>query len=292
MPVFSHVHSEKLLEFFSEIAVVAKAAKIRDILIENLFWNGTLLKAIDQENFFVGDFAENIRYQASEYGQLEKNTVVADRQLQDSGAVKFFNPNGGGKRVMFVGNSITLHGKRPEIGWNGAWGMAASSREKDYVHRLMAAISEQSPDAAFCICQVAEWEMKYKNGKSVYHKYENARNFDADIIVMRFVENCPKIDFDREIFQKETLDLLQYLNPTGQTKIFLTTGFWHHPGDEGIAELARKFGLPLIELGDLGELDEMKAVGLFEHSGVANHPGDRGMEEIARRIFNSVKQHL
>ena len=226
------------------------------------------------------------------YMQMDKNTVSATEQLKDTGYIKFFNYDGKGKRVIFVGNSITLHGKKAEIGWHGEWGMAASSKEKDYVHLLMSAICEKSPDCSFCICQVAEWERRYKSGKSVYDLFENARGFNADIIVMRFVENCPKNDFDKLIFKKETVDLLQYLNPSKNAKIILTTGFWRHPADDGIVEIAEELNLPLVKLGDLGEKDEMKAIGLFEHSGVANHPGDLGMKEIADRIFEILKYYL
>ena len=45
---------------------------------------------------------------------------------------KAFDPAGKGPRVLFVGNSITLHGPRPQIGWTNNWGMAASARDKDY----------------------------------------------------------------------------------------------------------------------------------------------------------------
>ena len=216
----------------------------------------------------------------------------AANQLKQTCPVRFFNPMGMGKRIMFVGNSITLHSKKTDIGWYGEWGMAASSIENDYVHRLMSAICEKDPDCAFCICQVAEWERQYKNGKSLYNLFENARDFNADIIVMRFVENCPKNDFDKQAFKKETIDLLQYLNPSKNAKIILTTGFWRHPADAGIAELAKELNLPLVKLGDLGEKDEMKSIGLFEHSGVANHPGDLGMENIADRIFDVLKNYL
>jgi hypothetical protein len=46
-------------------------------------------------------------------------------------------------RILFLGNSLTLHGPKPEIKWTGNWGMAASAQDKDYVHLLTAAINGQ-----------------------------------------------------------------------------------------------------------------------------------------------------
>ena len=224
------------------------------------------------------------------FAQMKKNTVDSKNQLKDSKVVRFKNPQGTGARVMFVGNSITLHGIAPHIGWNLECGMAASCEENDYVHLLMDKVNAVRPDSAFCICQLADWERLYKNGSQTHHNYENACDFDADIIIARFIENCPADNFDNEIFKREMDALLNYLNKSKRAKLIVTTGFWRHPGDAAILEYAKEKNIPCVELGDLGEMDEMKAIGLFEHEGVANHPGDLGMKHIAERIFVEIKK--
>jgi hypothetical protein len=170
--------------------------------------------------------------------------------------------------------------------------MAASSREKDYVHLLESAVKKLDGDASFCVCQVADWERSYKNGSEVFSLYGKAREFGADIIVLRFVENVNPREFDPESFKSELKKLIEFLNGTGKAQLIFTTSFWKHPADAQIRTLAEELGAPCVALGDLGEDDSMKAVNLFDHKGVANHPGDKGMEAIANRIFEVVKRYV
>jgi len=224
----------------------------------------------------------------NKFTQMKKNTVSSENQLKDSESIRFINPGGKGRRVLFAGNSITLHAPKTDIGWNANWGMAASAKENDYVHLIINEVKKSDPDAAFCISQVAAWEGGYKQGSEIHAKYADARAFDADVIICRFIENCSAKDFDEEVFAKEYAAFVDYLNLSGKAKIIVTTGFWHHPGDDELRKFAAKNGYDLAELGDLGEKDEMKAIGLFEHEGVANHPGDKGMQAIAARIMDNM----
>lgn len=223
------------------------------------------------------------------YEQIGKNTVKATNQLKESSYVSFENPEGKGIRVLVVGNSITRHGIAHDIGWHNDWGMVASSKDKDYVHQLISKINLVKEDAAYCICQVASWERGYKEGtEKFYEVYQGAHNFCADIVIFRFIENCLFDGWNDQKFKLELEKLLQYFNPSGNAQIVISTGFWHHCGDEAIREFAMEHDISLVELGDLGEKDEMKAIGLFEHEGVANHPGDLGMKKIAERIFEKI----
>jgi len=226
------------------------------------------------------------------YSQIKKNTVSSENQLRVGESVFIDNPDGKGKRVMFVGNSITLHGPNESLGWFNRCGMAASSLDKDYVHILMSNVQAKDSDASFCICQAAGWERGYKEGAPAMEKYEAARDFEADVIVMRIIENCKVAEFDAEVFFEQYDEFIKYLNKTGKAKIILTTGFWKHPGDEQIKLTGEKNSYPCIYLGDLGEDDAMMAKGLYEHAGVAMHPGDKGMENIAKRIWQELEKEF
>ena len=97
-------------------------------------------------------------------------------------------------------------------------------------------------------------------------------------------------NFDKDTFYREYQNLIDYLNPAGKAKIILTTGFWKHPGDDTIIRIAKEREYPYIYLGELGEDDKMKAIGIFEHTGIANHPGDLGMKHIAELIWEKIKE--
>ena len=218
--------------------------------------------------------------------QIDENTVEVTHQNKAVQRVRYYNKEGKGLRVMFAGNSITHHTPAQSIGWHFDWGMAASAPEKDYVHLCMAEINKTNPDAAYCVCGAGRWESSWKDGESVYDEYRAAREFGADVIVLRFVENCAK-DGDPAHFYREYEKYIDFINGTGKAKLIVTTGFWTHPMNDTIRTFAENKGWPLVELSDMGGNPEMKAIGLFEHKGVAAHPGDKGMAEIARRIMQA-----
>lgn len=219
---------------------------------------------------------------AVEFDKMNENTVKAENQV--SLYTVLYNENGKGQRILFLGNSITRHEPNEEIGWLYNHGMSASKPENDYVHKVIAALPT---DNAYCTCQVSKWEYNHYF-QNEFSRFEEARDFGADIIVARFVENCQKRNYDPVEFERGYRALLDYYNPSGKAKIVYTSGFWKHPADAIIERIAKERGMPFVYLGDLGQMDEMKALGLFWHSGVAVHPGDAGMAEIAKRITKAI----
>lgn len=267
----------------SREGVVYSAIRVSDVTVSGV--------PMTAENAFlsvdpsVKDFT---LMEKDEYRELRKNTVLAENQVRAGENILLENADGTGLRVLFLGNSITLHGVAPSIGWYRYHGMAASAREKDYVHLTEQAILKRDPQASFCICQGADWERSYRDPSARMSRFETARAFRPDVIVMRLIENCPADGFDHARFKENLAGLLSYLDGTGKAKVVLTTGFWRHPGNDAIREFAAERRLPLAELDDLGDNPAMKAVGLFTHTGVANHPGDLGMAKISERILEKL----
>lgn len=214
---------------------------------------------------------------------LITNDVPAVGQLKGSDCISFETTENADIKLLFLGNSITRHGKAENLGWCGDWGMAASSKENDYVHKLISKFCQKGIKVSVCIANLSDWE-RTRNMDLLFTKYSSALRFNADYVIVRLGENaCPdKYLSEFELCYGELTDLFS----RNGAKIVLTDLFWEYePFDNFVAELAKARGYAFAEIHDLGNDDEMKAIGKFSHNGVAVHPGDKGMAEIAERIF-------
>lgn len=213
------------------------------------------------------------------------NTVDAGRQVSDDKIVKIVR-NNGKLRVTFLGNSITRHMEKPEIGWFHDWGMAASKAENDYVHIIVKALEEKYGPVDYCMCALGIWEREYWN-TSLLDKYQSAVDFKADIVIVRIAENVWGV---RD--KLEELPLAGYWEnmikhfTNSDTKIVVTDDFWSYaPIDDAIHEVCAKNNYTLVKLGELGANAANKALTEYEHEGVSIHPNDAGMRAIAEKIL-------
>ena len=214
---------------------------------------------------------------------IKNNTVSAVNQMVNSSEVSFLGKQNAKIRILVVGNSITRHGPKKDIGWDGDWGMAASAPEKDYVHRLYAKLVESGRDVYMRIRQCAFWERNYLN-EDILSYYEEERAFDAHIVVFRLGENVP---LDVKPFFNQALEkFITYICPNG--RVIFSTCFWENPIiDEEIKLLAYNRGEECVDCCFSKEERNM-AIGKFEHKGVSIHPSDYGMELIAAKIFEKL----
>ena len=222
----------------------------------------------------------------------ERNTVSASGQTDDYDIVRIVD-QGAPRNVLFVGNSITRHKPKPEIGWDHDWGMAASCEENDYVHVAVRLIEQKLGPVNYCTACCGEWERHYWEDETRLSDWKAARDFAADIVVIRIGENVWGIrdKLNEYPFRPHYERMVRYFASAPWAKVIITDLFWEDFGiNEDIRRTAQENGYAFVHLGDLGarDRDEYKAIGKFWHGGVAIHPNDEGMRLIAGRIAEKI----
>ncbi len=191
-------------------------------------------------------------------------------------------------KILFVGNSITLHGKLEKAGWMNNCGMAASEPDKDYVHLVVQKIREKyDPNVTYGILQVANYEREFfETTPEEMYKSRNAADLRADIVIMFFGANTPKTYEEMEnkpkTFGQAYEDLRNYLKIEGVNTIYHSMGFYVRDMlDAEKKAVADKYGEMYIDMRDIRERDDTH--------GRYNHPGDIGMAAIADRFFEAIE---
>ncbi len=200
-----------------------------------------------------------------------------------------------GERVLFVGNSITLHGPSAKIGWTGNWGMAASAAEKDYVHLVVDAIGKlRGRKPEFRVANVAGFERAYETF-DVAAKLPEEIAFQADTVIVAIGENVPGLPTDeaKAAFTRSVERMLSLLKGPRGAKVYVRSCFWQNAAkDAALREACTKIGGVFVDISALGkdEANYARAERKIAHEGVARHPGDRGMQAIAEAIIAAMRQ--
>lgn len=200
----------------------------------------------------------------------------------------------GAFKVLIYGNSIALHGPKPSIGWTNSWGMAASAREKDFAHLVVAALEERRGERAdFRIRNLATLERNYTASLDSFPELAADVAWAPDYVVVAIGENAPTIDEAAEPVYTDFLASLArpLVESAKHPPVVLRSPFWRNVAKARCTErAAARVGARYADASALADAAENKAIGLFSHSGVANHPGDLGMRRLADLILAALAQ--
>lgn len=229
-------------------------------------------------------FAATVRAEKSDaekYASTEMNATSAEAASVRQGGV----------RVVFIGNSITLHGAAPKIGWTNVWGMAASAAEKDYVHLVTRGIEAKTGRKADVrVRNLAAFERAYRTW-DIDAGVGDLVAFAPDYLVFALGENVPNLTTadDQAAYRAAFRKLVAaFLKTERKPKVVVRGVFWPNGvKDAQMSAVAKELVVDFVRT-DVANEPGMQAKGLFAHPGVAGHPGDKGMAETARRILAAL----
>ena len=224
-----------------------------------------------------GEMSDAERHHSTE---MNSTAYAADRRTD------------GGVKVLFIGNSITLHGPNAAIGWTNNWGMAASAADKDFVHLVTREVERRlGRRADLVVRNYANFERDFSSWD--WSKTEELAKEDPDVLVIALGENVRSLkgESDRLAWRDAFKRLLgAFLDGRNTKPLAVVRGsFWPDADkDWAMAYAASDYAIPFVK-SDVYTQPGMDASDAgFSHPGVKAHPGDRGMAEIAARIVEGL----
>ncbi|WP_395803910.1 SGNH/GDSL hydrolase family protein [Daejeonella sp.] len=195
------------------------------------------------------------------------------------------------KNILVFGNSITIHPPNSSVGWFGNYGMAASSKENDYVNIMASKLNSNVTPV-----NISAWEGSHQTfNLSDYDKY--FVNI-PDLVIIRLGENVN----NPSGFDKSLQTLINYIKSKApKSKILITGTFWTNKAIDDILKngaVANEITfVPLSQLDTKENLSEIGAITTsvdgskikISNQGVANHPGDVGMKNIAGELIKYIE---
>lgn len=184
------------------------------------------------------------------------------------------------KKIVILGNSIVHYNPSQALGWNGDWGMAASSADKDFVHILIKRFQKVDTTISVQYKNIAEFEFSY-----TYFPFNKLDSFcNKDLIIMKIGENVNAYNANYPLFIGKYNQLIHYLDSNNKAVKIIVDGFWENEKvNNDIRNYARNKNFGLVSITNISHPPSNK--------GFADHPNDIGMQLIADRIWNYINNN-
>lgn len=233
---------------------------------------------------------------------LENGLVTAEKDILDIksdivylGAEKEYLEEG--YNYLAIGNSITIHGKADY--WWDERGMAASEKEKDYVHLIADYLKNQFGDVCFYATNFFTWEIQSYDRAETLKEIYPYLNDKLDLVTIQLGENVTEFS----TYENDYITLINYIKGEApQAQILVIDEFWEDDYKTTFKKNACEItGVDFVSLEDIKGNDEyMCGLGttvydsdgnthIVKHKGVAIHPNDAGMKIIAERVISFIK---
>jgi hypothetical protein len=198
-------------------------------------------------------------------------------------------------KCVVLGNSITTH---PICSyWWGEWGMAASTRNKDFIHKLESKFKFRKLNYSFTPVNIANWERSLDIDTLNLFAL---RIYDYNIIIIRLGENI-RDDIDSVDCENALKELVSSIKKINRSAIIYITGvFWPNATKEtAIINVASSEKIKYINIDKYYTDSYLQEIGnqvygddgqyhVINNKGVANHPNDSGMSVIAEELYKAI----
>lgn len=183
--------------------------------------------------------------------------------------------------ILFLGNSLTLHGPSPDIGWTSNWGMAASDSTKDFAHVLSA----RFPGARHRQVSLGAFESNYRTFDMT--SIDSLLQSRPDLVVVELGDNVTD-DSGFEAFYRKLLDHIEL--ETDGLVLCSNTWFGKASIDAAVQRACNGSRRRFVDLSSISAnvLNRAGSERSFTNSGVAGHPGDRGMAAVASALYDAL----
>ncbi len=196
------------------------------------------------------------------------------------------------RKMVATGNSITWHPPLANSDWNNNWGMAATSQDKDWVHRVHRYVTENQKGVT------PELIVENFGDRQVVDpaKHEKLAAFKADLYVIQFGDNLKDEDCNEKTLGKPYEEMLKTIKKANPNAVIVCASTWgcSKNKDPLMRAACERQGVPFVRIdifiGDVK--NRALGEGHFKHGGVNWHPGDLGMQKIADALWPAIKTEL